>query len=92
MPPKYICTETYIIAGSYKNKKQALNMIQYLKTKFVRFLVSQMSFSQDITKDRFYFVPVLDMQEEWTDEKLYTRYKLTKEEIDFIESKIRPME
>jgi site-specific DNA-methyltransferase (adenine-specific) len=92
LPPKYICTETYIIVGSYKNKKQAENMIHYLKTKFVRFLVSQMSFSQDITKDRFYFVPVLDMSEEWTDEKLYKRYNLTKEEIDFIESKIRPME
>ena len=58
----------------------------------MRFLVSQLSFSQDITKDRFSFVPILDIDTLWTDEKLYERYGLTKEEIAFIESKIRPME
>jgi hypothetical protein len=33
-----------------------------------------------------------DFNELWTDEKLYKKYEFTKEEIDFIESKIRPME
>jgi hypothetical protein len=28
----------------------------------------------------------------WTDEELYAKYKLTQEEIDFIESMIKPME
>jgi site-specific DNA-methyltransferase (adenine-specific) len=32
------------------------------------------------------------MNTEWTDQKLYERYGLTKEEVAFIESKIRPME
>jgi len=32
-----------------------------------------------------------DFSESWTDEKLYRKYKLTKEEIEFIESMIRPM-
>jgi len=50
------------------------------------------SYSHSITKDTYAFVPILDMNKEWTDEKLYKKYKLTKEEIDFIESKIRPME
>ena len=51
-----------------------------------------MSFSQDITKARFSFVPVLDMTAPWTDDLLCARYGLTEEEIAFIESKIRPME
>lgn len=92
LPPKTICTETYIIAGSYSSKKECENLVKYLKTKFVRFLVSQLSFSQDITKDRFSFVPLQDFSEPWTDEKLYKKYCLTQEEIDFIESMIRPME
>jgi len=58
----------------------------------VRFLISQLSFSQDITKDRFSFVPVQNFNESWTDEKLYKKYGLTSEEIEFIESMIRPME
>ena len=38
------------------------------------------------------FIPLQDFNEEWTDEKLYKKYGLTQEEIDFIESMIRPME
>ena len=32
-----------------------------------------------------------DFNEEWSDEKLYKKYKLTKAEIEFIESMVRPM-
>jgi site-specific DNA-methyltransferase (adenine-specific) len=92
LPPGTICTETYLIVGVYDNKDNAENMVKYLKTKFVRFLVAQLSFSQDVFKEKFSFVPLLDMNTEWTDEKLYKRYGLTEEEIAFIESKIRPME
>lgn len=92
LPPKTICSETYIVVGSFKDKKVANNLRKYLYTKFVRFLVSQLSFSQDITKDRFSFVPMQDFSEEWTDEKLYKKYGLTTEEIAFIESMIKPME
>ncbi len=92
IPPGTICTETYLIVGSYKNKKQAENMVTYLKTNFCRFLVSTILFTQNIAKDRFKFVPVLDMNESWTDERLYKKYSLTSDEIAFIESMIRPME
>jgi site-specific DNA-methyltransferase (adenine-specific) len=92
LPPKHICTETYLVAGSFSTEQEAKNLANYLRTKFVRFLVSQLSFSQDITKDRFLFVPVQDFNESWTDEKLYKKYGITPEEIAFIESLIRPME
>jgi hypothetical protein len=32
------------------------------------------------------------MDSEWIDQAIYKRYALTKDEIAFIESKIRPME
>ncbi len=92
LPPGTICTETYIVAGSYKERIYADNLAAYITTKFVRFLVSQLSFSQDITKERFFFVPILDMTTCWSDELLYKRYGLTVDEVAFIESKIRPME
>ncbi len=37
-------------------------------------------------------VPMQDFSDPWTDEKLYKKYKLTKGEISFIESMVRPME
>jgi site-specific DNA-methyltransferase (adenine-specific) len=92
LPPNTICTETYIIAGSFDDEESSRNLVGYLKTKFVRFLISQLSFSQDITKDRFSFVPVQNYNESWTDVKLYQKYGLTAEEIEFIESMIRPMD
>ncbi len=92
LPPKTICTETYIVAGVFENRVEAERLAQYLRTRFVRFLVAQLSFSQDITKDRFFFVPTLKMNTQWTDDKLYKRYDLTRDEVAFIESKIRPME
>lgn len=33
-----------------------------------------------------------DFSKPWTDEELYRKYKLTKDEIAFIESMIKPME
>ena len=33
-----------------------------------------------------------DFSEEWSDEKLNKKYKLTKAEIEFIEKMVRPMD
>jgi len=92
MSPKTVCTESYLVAGSYETKNEAENMVDFLKTKFCRFLVSTILLTQNITKSKFIFVPDLSMKERWTDEKLYKKFNLTKEEIGFIESIIRPME
>jgi site-specific DNA-methyltransferase (adenine-specific) len=92
LPPGTICTETYLVIGAYDSPNQAENLLNYMKTKLFRFLVSQFMYSHHIAKDAYAFVPILDMDTKWTDEKLYERYGLTEEEIAFIESKIRPME
>ncbi len=54
--------------------------------------MSLLSFSQDITRERFAYVPIQNFNESWTDKKLYEKYGINEEEIAFIESKIRPME
>jgi len=92
IPPGTICTETYLVVGAFSSRKHAENLVAYMKTRLFRFLVSQFMYSHHITKDAYAFVPILDMDTEWTDEKLYERYGLTEEEIAFIESKIRPMD
>ena len=92
MPPNTVCTESYLVVGSYSSAIEAENMVMYLKTKFCRFLVSTILLTQNITKGKFIFVPSLDMNYEWTDEILYSKYDLTKDEIHFIEISIREME
>lgn len=92
LPPKTVCTETYIVIDTFDNEKEAYNLLQYLKTKFVRFLVSQVTTTQHISKSNFILVPIVDFTKAWTDEELYKKYNLTEEEIAFIESMIKPME
>jgi site-specific DNA-methyltransferase (adenine-specific) len=59
-----------------------------MKTRFFRFLVAQFMYSHHITKDSYSFVPILDMESEWSDEMLYKRYGLIKDEIAFIGSQV----
>ena len=90
--PNDVCTHSYVVIGPLKNKKQADNLALYLKTKFVRFMMLQNLASIHISQSTFAFVPVQDFSESWDDAKLYKKYKLTREEIAFIESMIKPME
>jgi site-specific DNA-methyltransferase (adenine-specific) len=90
--PGSACTETYLVVNRFKEEIVAKRFAGYLRTRFVRFLVSLRKNTQDIYNERFQFVPNLSMDREWTDGELYRKYKLTKDEIAYIESVIRPME
>ena len=86
--PGTACTETYLVAGHFDSEKEAINYASYLRTRFVRFLVSLRKATQHATRDVYSFVPDLPLDQEWTDTKLYARYGLTKDEIGFIESQV----
>ena len=92
LEPGQICTETYLLLGTFNQKNEAQNMAYYVKTLFFRFLMSTILLTQNIAKDKFQFVPLQDFSHPWTDEMLYKKYGLTEDEIAFIESMIRPME
>lgn len=90
LAPGSACTQTYFVAGVFDNAAETENYANYLATKFVRFLVLQRKVTQDITPDRFRFVPMLDMSKPWTDEDLYQYFALTDEERAYIEATIKP--
>jgi site-specific DNA-methyltransferase (adenine-specific) len=95
--PNSVCSQTYLVIGynpelHHFTKEQCENIISYIKTRFFRYLVSIKKKTQNGPRGVYQFVPMQDFNEEWTDEKLYKKYGLTQEEIDFIESMIRPME
>ena len=90
--PGELCTETFLEIGNFDTLKEAKNCMSYLKTKFFRCLVGIRKQTQHATKQVYHFVPMQDFSKPWTDEELYKKYGLTKEEIAFIESMIKPME
>jgi site-specific DNA-methyltransferase (adenine-specific) len=87
-----VCTDSYLCIGHFDHLKNANNLITYLSSRFLRFLLLQAVTSINLSSDKFFFVPIQDFSKPWTDEKLYAKYGLTNEEIAFIESMIRPMD
>ncbi|MBO7607579.1 MAG: Eco57I restriction-modification methylase domain-containing protein [Paludibacteraceae bacterium] len=100
--PNEVCTETYLVLGAYDTESEAYNFCQYVKTKFLRFLMLQTLSSIHITRDSFQFVPLQDFTAksdiDWSksvaeiDEQLYKKYGLTEEEIAFVEGMVKGME
>lgn len=90
--PDSCCTETYLAIGPLKTEQEAINVKSYMETRLVRFLVLLCKNTQHATAKVYQFVPMQDFSKPWTDEELYKKYNLTKEEISFIESMIKPME
>lgn len=89
--PGSVCTQTYLVAGPLTNRSECESLASYLRTKFVRFLVSLRKPSQDANRGVYRWVPQQAWDRVWTDRELYSKYELTVEEAAYIESVIRPM-
>lgn len=89
-PNPSACTQTYLFLPA-SSKIEADNMESYVKTRFFRFLVWLRKVSQHATRATYTWVPQQSWDRPWTDEMLYMKYGITKREIAFIESIIRPM-
>lgn len=87
-PPGTACTETYLVAGHFQSEMEARRYAQYLRTRFVRFLVSLRKPTQDAARGVYGFVPDLSYDCDWFDAALYQRYDLTVDEVAFIESQV----
>ena len=90
--PGTACTETYLVAGRFATQHEAENFSTYLRTRFVRFLVSLRTNTQHLYNERFAFVPDLPMDRIWTDDDLYREFNISESSQLFIESMIRPIE
>lgn len=86
--PGTACTETYLVAGRFATEQEANRYAMYLRTRFVRFLVSLRKSTQHATRDVYAFVPDVPLDRDWTDALLYERYGLADDEIAFIESQV----
>jgi site-specific DNA-methyltransferase (adenine-specific) len=92
LPPGTVCTETYLVIGSYDTEDEARNLLAYMKTRLFRFLMSLFMYSHGITRVTFTYIPILSVKKKWTDRSLAKRYGITEEEMDFVFSRIRAWE
>ncbi|WP_318678004.1 Eco57I restriction-modification methylase domain-containing protein [Treponema sp.] len=100
--PNSICTDSLIPVGKFESKTEAINCRKFMATKFLRFMVGILKVSQNIYRNVYGFVPLQDFTAnsdiDWSksipeiDKQLYKKYGFSKDEIDFIEKMIKPME
>lgn len=93
-----VCSQSYLYA-SFDTEIEAINFMKYIATKFLRVLVSAIKITQSAPSKVYRFVPVLDFSEnsniDWSksideiDNQLYIIYSLSKEEIEYINNKVK---
>ncbi len=99
--PNEVCTHSYFLIGSYKDKATAENLLKYMKTQFVRFLILMSMSGFGLSKLVLNFVPMQDCTSssdiDWSksisevNQQLYKKYGLSQEEVDFIEKNVKEM-
>jgi site-specific DNA-methyltransferase (adenine-specific) len=88
--PGEVCTESYLVAFASSSEDSVLSFKSYLLTKVFRFLLLQTVVSQNVTRERFMFIPNLENYDiEYSDEILRKKWDLTDDEWNFIDSKIK---
>lgn len=95
-------TETFISIGETDSRDEAEAILKYVKTKFARTMLGILKVTQNNAKPTWKYVPLQDFTKnsdiDWSqsipeiDQQLYKKYRLSPEEIDFIEEKVQEME
>ena len=100
--PQSACTDSLFPIGKFDTLEEAENLAKYMKTKFLRYMVSILKTSQNVTQIVYGFVPMQDFTASsdiyWSktveeiDQQLYVKYGLSPEEVEHIESMIKSVE
>lgn len=89
--PNSVCTQTYLAVGPFATQEAAESADSYVRTRFLRFLVSLRKITQDSLRSVYRWVPQQTWDREWTDEELFEKYGITEEEQAYIAEMIREM-
>lgn len=94
-------TETFLSVGFFDTEEENNNCLKFISTKFTRTLLGILKITQDLTPDKWKYVPLQDFTQlsdiDWSksiheiDLQLYRKYGLDEQEIEFIESHVKEM-
>lgn len=100
--PSVGVTDTFISIGTFQNDIEAKNLLKYIRTKFLRAMLGIYKVTQDNPQGVWQLIPMQDFTSnsdiDWSkstseiDQQLYKKYDLSKDEINFIETKVQEME
>ena len=87
--PGEVASESWLVLNTFDTEAEALNFRSYVFTKVFRFLLLQTVVSQNLTKANYSFIPNLkEFKTKINDEMLVEKFGLTKDEWEYIDSRI----
>lgn len=99
--PGVAVTQTFVTIGCFPADAEAQACLKYVKSKFARTMLGVLKITQHNPAKVWKHVPIQDFGStsdiDWSktipeiDQQLYAKYKLTAEEIAFVEGKVKPM-
>lgn len=94
-------TQSFLGIGSFRSKTEAEAALKYIKSKFLRVLLSAMKITQDNPPEKWDLIPLQDFSVhsdiDWEksipeiDKQLYSKYGLSPTEVAFIETNVKEM-
>lgn len=100
--PGECATDTFLSVGLFRTQGEAENLITYIRTKFFRTMLGVKKGTQHTPSGVWSYIPLQDFSSssdiDWSqsvaniDGQLYTKYGLSDEEIEFIESHVKEMD
>ena len=90
-PSPSVCTQSFLFFY-VQSEEQAKSVQSYYTTKFFRFLVSLRKITQHATHSTYQWVPIQQWNKLWTDEDLFKKYKLTSEDVEYMDKMIKLMD
>ena len=89
-PSPSACTQSFLFFH-VSSRKEAMSLQSYYTTRFFRFLVSQRKITQHALQSTYASVPMQTWDRTWTDEVLFVKYGIMRDEQTYIESQTREM-
>jgi hypothetical protein len=83
--PYEIHTKSYI-SFNLNSEIEAISLLSYMKCKLPNFMLSLRKISQDISESTCKWIPLLPLNKEWNNEKVYKYFKLSEDEIELIKN------
>ena len=101
LPKGSVCSQTFLYSA-FDSEYEAKALSTYMRTRFLRAVVSSVKIGPDAMSNVYRYVPLQDFTPnsdiDWSqdvagiDRQLYAKYGLSADEVAFIEERIKPME
>lgn len=84
--PGTVCTETFLEVGPFATQGERDSCLSYMHTRFFKVMLFMGKGTMQVNQETFTFIPLVPFDREWNDEKLKQEFRLSLDEVKYIDS------